>query len=216
MARRFSIWSFVSQALSAPTVIRSAAGIVARRRHAVMRAQRLVAARQILRRVGVKIAEIGRQAVAAMLPGNAAQEPQGVLQSLGQRHKTFTAEHDMGVFEAGKGKTEVIEPMIERLAGDGDVKIAHVGEVGQSHPARRMLLTEDHLLIRAVQPPPRSDAPLQRPPDPGAEFRMPADQFLENGDGPQPRRGFQNGDDLVVPNVGERIGPTPLAGLLLL
>jgi len=116
-----------------------------------------------------------------MLLGNAAQGPQGVLQSLGQRHKTFTAEHDMGVFEAGKGKTEVIEPMIQRLAGDGDAKIAHVGEVGQSHPARRMLLTEDHLLIRAVQPPPRSDAPLQRPPDPGAEFRMPADQFLENG-----------------------------------
>src|SRR5271165_762106 len=88
------------------------AGIVARRRHAVMRAQRLVAARQTLRRVGVKIAESGRQAVAAMLLGNAAQGPQGVLQSLGQRHKTFTAEHDMGVFEAGKGKTEVIEPMI--------------------------------------------------------------------------------------------------------
>ena len=80
----------------------------------------------------------------------------------------------------------------------------------------RQLLTEDHLLIRAIQPPPRSDAPLQRPPDPGAEFRMPADQFLENGDGTQPRRDLQNSDDLVVPNVGERIGPTPFAWLLLL
>ena len=84
--------------------------------------QVLVACRQILLGVGAQIAEGGRQAVAEMLLGNAAQRPQGVLQTLGQRHKTLAAEHNMGVFEAGKGQTEVIEAMIEKLADDGDAR----------------------------------------------------------------------------------------------
>jgi hypothetical protein len=74
----------------------------------------------------------------------------------------------MGVFEAGKGQTEVIEPMIKKLASDGDAKIVHVGEVRQSHPARRMLLVKDHFPIRAFHRPPRPDAPFQRPKCSGA------------------------------------------------
>ena len=89
------------------------AGIVAGRRHAVMGAERLVARRQILLGVGVEIAEGRREAVAAMLLGNAAQRPQGVLQPFRQRDETFAAEHDMGVFEAGERQTEVIEPAVE-------------------------------------------------------------------------------------------------------
>jgi hypothetical protein len=108
-----------------------------------------------------------------MLLGNAAQRPQGVLQPFRQRDKTFAAEHDMGVFEAGKGQTEVIEPAVEQLAGDGDAKIGDLGEVRQPHAARRMLLAEDHLPIRAIHRSPRPDPPLQRPPRPGAQFRMP-------------------------------------------
>ena len=42
-----------------------------------------------------------------MLLGNAAQRPQGVLQPFRQRDKAFATEHDMGVFEAGKGQAEV-------------------------------------------------------------------------------------------------------------
>ena len=38
---------------------------------------------------------------------------------------------------------------------------------------RRMLLAEDHLPIRAIHRSPRPDPPLQRPPRPGAQFRMP-------------------------------------------
>ena len=53
-----------------------------------------------------------------MLPRHAAQRPQRVLQALGQRHEALAAEHDMGVLEAGEGEAEVIEPMIERNAGD--------------------------------------------------------------------------------------------------
>ena len=66
-----------------------------------MAAERLVACRQILLGVGVEIAERGREAVASMLLGNAAQRPQGVLQPFRQGDETFAAEHDMGVLEAG-------------------------------------------------------------------------------------------------------------------
>ncbi len=114
------------------TVLVRHAAIVAGRLHAVMRAQRLVAARLILPRVVVEIAEGGRQAVAAMLQRGAAERPQRILQPLGQCHKALPAEHDMGVLPAREGQAEVIEPVIERHAGDADAVIAHVGEIGQA------------------------------------------------------------------------------------
>ena len=55
------------------------AGVIAGRRHAVVGAERFVALRQILPGVGVEIAEGRRKTVAAVLLGNAAQRPQGVL-----------------------------------------------------------------------------------------------------------------------------------------
>jgi hypothetical protein len=39
----------------------------------------------------------------------------------------------MGVLEAGPGKQEVVKPVIERHAGDGDAKVGHVGEARQRH-----------------------------------------------------------------------------------
>jgi len=57
------------------TVLVRHAAVVAGRFHAVMRAQRLVAAGLILPRVVVEIAEGGRQAIAAMLHGSAAERP---------------------------------------------------------------------------------------------------------------------------------------------
>jgi hypothetical protein len=39
--------------------------------------------------------------------------------------------------------------------------IAHVGEVGQTEPARRMLLPENDVLFGAVERPPGADAPFQ-------------------------------------------------------
>lgn len=105
------------------------AGIVAGRRHAVMAAERLVACRQILFGVGAEIAERGREAVASVLLGNPAQRPQGVLQPFRQCDKTFAAEHDVGVFEAGEVQTEVIEPAVKQLASNGDAEIGDLGEV---------------------------------------------------------------------------------------
>ena len=152
-----------------------------------------------------------------MLLGNAAQRPQGVLQPFRQRDKTFAAEHDMGVFEAGKGQTEVIEPAVEQLAGDGDAKIGDLGEVRQPHAARRMLLAEDHLPIRAVHRPPRPDPPLQRPPRPGAQSPD-ADGIVPRTrrSASMPGAAFSIGRTLVLPDTGEWIGSPAFAGRLLL
>jgi len=38
---------------------------------------------------------------------------------------------------------------------------AHVGEVGQAHPPRRMLLAEDHISVGTVERPLSGDAALQ-------------------------------------------------------
>ena len=140
-------------ALDRPVLVTDA-GIVAGRNHAVVRAKRLVASRQIRLGVIVQITKRRRKAVAAMLFGSATQRPQGVLEALGQSDEAFAAEHDMSVFEAGEGQAEVIEAAVEELAGDGDAEIRHFGEVRQSHSARRMLLAKDHLAIRAVHRPP--------------------------------------------------------------
>ena len=149
-----------------------------------MGAQRLVAARQILLRVTVEVAEGGRQAVAAMLQGSPAERPQRILHSLGQRHEALPAEHDMGVLPAREGQPEVVEPMIERRAGDADAAIAHVGEVGQPEPARRMFLPEDDVLLGPVQRPPGADAPLQGAADAGADLGMTLPDLVEDGDRP--------------------------------
>src|SRR5664279_5280627 len=107
----------------------------------------------------------------------------------------------MGVFEARERQAEVIESAIEDLAGDGDAEIGHLGEVRQSHPARRMLLAKDDLPIRAVHRPPRPDAALQGSPRSGAEVWMAAAEFFENGDRSQSGRGLQHRDGFIVPDL---------------
>ena len=105
------------------------ATIVAGRFHAVMGAQRLVAARLILLCVLVEIAEGGRQAVAAVLLRHTAQRPQRVLQAFRERYETFAAEHHMRMLEAGEHQPKVIEPMFKQRTRDHNPKRAHVGEV---------------------------------------------------------------------------------------
>jgi hypothetical protein len=104
-------------------------GVVAGGLHAVVGDQRLVALRQVLARLRVEIAERRQQAIGAVLLGHPAQRPQRVLQALGQRHEALPTEHHVRVLEAREGQAEVVEPVIERLAGNADVKLAHVGEV---------------------------------------------------------------------------------------
>src|SRR5262249_39920335 len=128
-----------------------------------------------------EVAECRRQAVAAMLLRDPTERPKRILQSLRQRNEALPTKHNMGVLEAGECKPEVVEPMIERLAGDGDAQISHVREVGQAHPPRRMLLAEDHLLVGPVECPPRADPPLQRPSYTSPELGMAAHHLVKYG-----------------------------------
>jgi hypothetical protein len=44
----------------------------------------------------------------------------------------------------------MIQPMVQRLAGDADAGVSHVGEIRQRLLSRHVVLTEDHLAIGAV------------------------------------------------------------------
>jgi len=90
-----------------------------------MRTQLLIPSGEILLGDAIEIAECRRQTVAAVLFGHAAQGPQRILQTFGERHKTLTAEYHVGMLEARECQTEVIEPMIEVLTGDRNAKRAH-------------------------------------------------------------------------------------------
>lgn len=139
--------------LDAAVLMRDA-GIVAGRRHAVVGAQGFVAAGQVLLCVPAQVTEGSRQAVGAMLPRRGVQRPEGVLQAFGQGDEALAAENDVRMLEARAGEPEMIEPVIQRRAGDGDAQVGHVGEVGQAEAPRFMSLPEDDLLLRAVQGPP--------------------------------------------------------------
>src|SRR5208282_5832868 len=165
-----------------PVLMREA-GVVTGWRHAVMAAERLVALRQILLRVGIEIAEGGRQAIAAMLLGNAAERPQRILQALGQRDEALAAEDNMGMLETRECQSEVIEPMRQRDAGNHNAERARVGEVGQAKTAGLVLLPEDDVLFRAGQRPPTSHAPFQRAPDAGANLGVAPPYLVENRNG---------------------------------
>ena len=151
-----------------------------------------------------------------MLPRHAAERPQRILQALGQRHEALAAEHDMGMLEARERQPEVIEPMLQRDAGDRDAERARVGEVGQAETAGLVLLAEDDVLLRAGQRPPGPHAPLQRAPDAGADLGMAPPDLFEHGNGADAGRRLQDRHDLGVPNVGQRIGPPPATRRLLL
>ena len=81
--------------------------------------------------------------------------------------------------------------------------IAHIGEIGQTEPARRMLLPEDDVLLGAVERPPGADAPLQRTPNAGADLGMAPPDLVENGDRPQARGALEQRHHLAVPNSGQ-------------
>ena len=97
----------------------------------------------------------------------------------------------MGVLEAAIGQAKVVEPMRERRTSDGHAVVRHVGEIGQSDATGLVDLSEDHLSIRTMQRSPLANATLEGAPHPFAEFGMPAQQFLEDGDRPQAWRGLQ-------------------------
>src|SRR5947207_647891 len=172
--------------------------IVARRRHAVIGAQLLIAPGEVLLGLTIEVAERCRQTVAAVLLRHPAQRPQRVLQAFRQRHEALAAEHDMGMLEARERQPEVIEPMTEPLTRDRDAKRAHVSRRALSlrslkastKPATSRARTRDGRLPLAGRPI-RSLALADgrpRPPARGRDCR------------PRPARGpivFGVGDDPV-------------------
>jgi hypothetical protein len=108
----------------------------------------------------------------------------------------------MGVLPTREGEPEVIEPMIQRRAGDADAVLARVGKIRQAEPARRMLLSEDDVLLGAVERPPGADAPLQCAANAGADLRMTPPDLVKDGDRPQARNTHEQRHDLTVPDRG--------------
>src|ERR1700757_3966760 len=156
--------------------------IVARRRHAVMCTQRLVALSQILRRILLEIAERRREAVTAVFLRYATERPQGVLQTLGQGDEALAAQYHASLLPTGERQAEVIEPMIERDTSDAHAQLHRIGEIRQRLLTRRMLLTEDHLPLRSMQRLPVADPPLQRASQIVRKARMPSLHLLQQGD----------------------------------
>ena len=202
------------RALHRAVLVRDA-GVVARRGHPVVDAQRLVASGQVLLGGLVEVAEGGREAVGAVLARGAAERPERVLQTFGERQEALAAQHDVGVLEARVGEPEVVEPVVEELAGHADAEVGRVGEVREPHPTRLVGLAEDDVLVRAVDRAPRADAPLERAADAGAEGGMASQDLLEDRDRSQARGRLEQRHDLGVEEVAQGIRPTPAAHALL-
>ena len=116
----------------------------------------------------------------------------------------------MDMFKAAIGQPEVIQPMGQRLASNGDAKIGHVGEIGQTHATGLLNLAENDLPLGPVQGPPVADTTFEGPPDALAKFRVAAQNFREDGHRSQTRCRFQHRHDLCVKDPRQGIGPPPV------
>ena len=94
-----------------------------------------------------------RQIVAAQYLGDAAQGPEGILQSLLQGQEGLTG-GDLGVAPSRVAEYQLEQQVGVGLSGDGHLEFPAVGEVELGLPSRRMHLGEVHLLIRTMQRPP--------------------------------------------------------------
>ena len=169
----------------------------------------MVALGHILGLILAQVAEGCRQAVGAVLAGRAAEMPERALQSLRQRREALAAEYHPGMGEARPGQAEVVEHVIQRLAGDAHAERAHVGEVREAALARLMLLAEDHLPLGTVLGPPGADPPLQSAPDAGVQFRVPLHQRLEHADRADARTVLQDRHHLGLEDIGQRVRSAP-------
>lgn len=151
-----------------------------------------------------------------MLPRRPAQRPQSILEPLGEGDEALAAEHDMGMGETRVSQPEVIETVIERGTRDCDAQCVHVGEIRQAPIARRVSLTEDHLLFRAAPRAPGAHAPFDGATDPRRQIRVSTAHLLEYSHGAQRGRGFQQRANVGLEQFPQRIGPASAArGLLL-
>ena len=126
-----------------------------------MGAQSLVATRPVDASIVIEVAERGREAVGTMFDGHPAERPKCVLQANGKRGETFAGVAPARHVPSRVSQHEVIQPMVQRLAGVADAGIGHVGEIRQRLLSRHMVLTEDDVTIGAVfgAPGTNADAP---------------------------------------------------------
>jgi hypothetical protein len=148
----------------------------------------------------------GGQRVAAVPMRHAAQFPEGILQSVRKRLERFRRTHRHRL-PVRVGQHEVVDHVIEWLAGDGDVQGVHVGEVGGREVAGLVDLAEHDGLAGTVSGP-----PLPHPAFEGPAMRieelagMLAPEPVEERLGEQSRLGCKPRLD-CRPNGDERIGP---------
>jgi len=150
-----------------------------------------------------------------MLQRRAAEAPKRVLQALRQGDEALAAQHDLGMAPAAERQAEVVQQVRERLAGDRDAEFGAVGEVRQPLLTRRMLLPEDHLLLRPVQRLPMADPAFEGAADAIGEVGVATPQFAQDSHRAQAGSGAEHWHNLAVPDRGQRIGSSTSAGLAL-
>lgn len=136
--------------------------VIAGGKHAIMAAQLVIAPGEVPLRIGIEVLVGGRKGIAAMFGRRAAQLPQGILQVLRERGEALSTQHDGCVFPATCRQTEVIEPIGQGFAGDGDLETVAEREIRKALLAGLMVLREENLLLPAVQSPPAGDPAFQR------------------------------------------------------
>jgi len=165
-----------------------------------MGAQRLVAACLVDPGIVIEIAERRREAVGTMLERHATEREERVLQANRQCGETLSAEHRFGMLPGRIGQHEVIQPMVQRLAGNADAGIGHVGEIRQRLLSGNMVLTEDHLAIGTVLRAPGTNPAFQATAKPiPVMIGMAALHLFEHRDRPQAGTRLEQRADVAVP-----------------
>jgi hypothetical protein len=86
----------------------------------------------------------------------------------------------------------------------------------QAHPARRVLLAEDHVALGAIERPPLRDTTLQRTAHGRPDLGVTTAELLEDRHRAQAGSSLQHRHNLGFPHAGERVGTSAGAGLCLL
>lgn len=146
-----------AMALLAIAVLVAAGGIGRFGRDAVVAHQGAILSRELL--AVAFVIHRQRHAVGTMAFRHGAQFPQRILETFAQAGETLR-EADRDVFPVRAGQHEVIEHVRERLTGDSDAEVVHVGEVGCSQPARLVDLGKEDFLGGSFFGLPLADAPF--------------------------------------------------------
>ncbi len=155
-----------------------------------------------------KVVHRGGEPIGAVHLGNPSQFPESVLEPLAEALETL-GKADCDSLPIGIGQDKVIDHVIKRLAGQRDLQVVHVREVGGTQLAGPVDLIEEDLLGRPLGGSPGFDLALQ-----GAELDVgkptweAALKVLEKSFGLEPGIELQQIAKLG-PHILERILPGP-------